>query len=174
MQLPKTIKTERHYHGRVFDLILEEIEYSSGNRTTREIASHPGGAVVVPLLENGNIIFVRQFRYPHKQFVIELPAGKLEPNEDPLVCAKRELQEETGYHADKIEKLTAIYTTPGFCNETLHIYLATGLSKSEFGQKLEEGELSLTIETIPLTKAIEMIEQGEIVDSKTICGILLT
>ena len=143
----KTIKTERVYHGRIFDLILEEVEDDAGARQVREIISHPGGSVVVPLLENGDVILVRQYRYPYKKFILELPAGKLEPKEDPLIAARRELQEETGYEAEQYEKLTAMFTTPGFCNEVLHIYLATGLKKSMLGQNLDEGEQSLTVDS---------------------------
>ena len=174
MSLPKTIKSERLYHGRIFDLMIEDIEESPGTIRSCEIVSHPGGAVVVPLLDNGEVILVRQYRYPHKKFIVELPAGKLEPHEDPLSAAQRELQEETGYTADRYEKLTAILTTPGFCSEVLHIYLATGLKKSENGQNLDEGEQSLTVEYIPISTVVEMIVHGEIGDSKTIVGILLT
>lgn len=174
MPYPKTIKIEQLYHGRIFDLLIEEVEDSPGNIRKREIVSHPGGSVIVPLLENGDVILVRQYRYPHKKFVLEIPAGKLEPNEAPLECAKRELSEETGYTAGKYEKLTSMLTTPGFCSEVLHIFLATDLKKSEHGQNLDEGEHNLTVEQIPFTKAIEMIVSGDITDSKTIAGILLT
>jgi len=173
MPLPKTIKSERLYYGRIFDLVIEEIEEQDGNIRRCEIISHPGGGVVIPLFDNGDILLVRQYRYPHKIFVLEAPAGKLEPNEDPLDCAKRELMEETGFSAEKFVKLTTMYTTPGFCNEVLHIYLATGLKKSEHGQNLDDGEQSLTVESLPLTRAIEMITKGEIMDGKTIVGILL-
>ena len=174
MSLPKTIKSERLYHGRIFDLIIEDIEETPGSIRTCEIVSHPGGAVVVPLLDNGDVILVRQYRYPLKKFIVELPAGKLEPNEDPLSAAQRELQEETGYTADKYEKLTTMFSTPGFCSEVLHIYLATGLKKSEYGQNLDKGEQSLTVEHHPLSAVVEMIVHGEIGDSKTVAGILLT
>jgi ADP-ribose pyrophosphatase len=174
MSLPKTINSEQLYHGRIIDLIIEDVEDTPGKIRKREIVSHPGGSVVVPLLENGDVILVRQYRYPHKKFILEVPAGKLEPNEDPLRAAQRELQEETGYTADKYEKLTTMFTTPGFCNEVLHIYLATGLKKSEHGQNLDEGEQSLTVEYFPLSTVVEMIVRGEIGDSKTIAGILLT
>ncbi len=172
--MPKTIKSEQLFHGRIFDLVIEEVKEQDGNIRRCELISHPGGGVVIPLFDNGDVLLVRQYRYPHKKFVLEAPAGKLEPNEDPIDCAKRELIEETGFSADKFEKLTAIYTTPGFCNEVLHIYLATGLNKSKLGQNLDDGEQSLTVEILPLTRAVEMITDGKIVDSKTIVGILLT
>jgi ADP-ribose pyrophosphatase len=173
MQHFKLVKSERKHAGKVFNLIIEEIEYPSGNRAIREIADHPGGAVAVPILDDGSLVLVRQYRHPLKDYSLELPAGKLDPGEDPMVCAGRELEEETGYSATKLTKLTAILTTPGFCNERLHIYLAEGLKQSPDGQQLEEGERSLSVEKTPFQQAIRMIERGEIVDSKTICGILL-
>ncbi len=174
MPNPKVLRSEKKYSGKIFDLIVDEIEYPSGNRSVREVAAHPGGAVIVPLFPDNNIILVRQFRYPIRRYIFELPAGKLNPGEDPLVCAHRELGEETGYAAGHMQLLTAIYTTPGFCDERLHIYLATELKQTARGQQLEEGEAGLTLEIAPLRRAIEMIERQEIVDGKTICGILLT
>ena len=173
MQHFKLVKSELKNAGKVFNLIVEEIEYPSGKRAIREIADHPGGAVAVPILDDGSVILVRQYRHPMKDFTIELPAGKLDPGEDPMVCAGRELEEETGYIASKLTKLTAVLTTPGFCNERLHIFLAEGLKQSPRGQQLEEGERSITLERIQLQRAIQMVENGEIVDSKTICGLLL-
>jgi ADP-ribose pyrophosphatase len=173
MPNPKVLRSEKKYAGRVFDLIVDEIEYPSGNRSVREVASHPGGAAIVAVFPNNDLILVRQFRYPIHDLVYELPAGKLNPGEDPLDCAKRELEEETGYVAGQWKALTAIYTTPGFCNERLHLFLATDLGKSEKGQQLEEGEATLTVETFPLHRVIKMIETREIDDAKTICGVLL-
>lgn len=169
----KILKSEQRYAGKVFNLVIDEVEYPSGNKGIREVAQHPGGAVAVPLLNDGTIVLVRQFRYPMKQYLYELPAGKLNIGEDPKLCAARELEEETGYIAGSLKKLISIYTTPGFCNEQLHIFLATELRQSPHGQRLEEGELDLTIEKIPFQQAVAMIEREEIVDSKTICGILL-
>ena len=174
MSLPKTIKSEQLHHGSIIDLIIEHVETTPGGIRKREIVSHPGGSVIVPLFDNGDVMLVRQYRYPLKKFILELPAGKLEPGEDPLIAAQRELQEETGYEADKYEKLTTMFTTPGFCNEVLHIYLATGLKESERGQNLDEGEQSLTVEYIPFSTVVDMIVRGEIGDGKTIAGILLT
>ncbi|MGB2869535.1 MAG: NUDIX hydrolase [Bacteroidota bacterium] len=169
----KLLRSEKLYAGKVFNLLVDHVEYPSGNHGVREVADHPGGAVALPLMKDGTTLLVRQFRYPMKQYLYELPAGKLNPGEDPKDCAARELEEETGYVAGKMEKLTSIYTTPGFCNEMLHLYLATDLRKSERGQQLEEGELSLTVESVPFEKVIAMIESGEIIDSKTICAVLL-
>jgi ADP-ribose pyrophosphatase len=174
MTYVKTLKSEKRYTGKIFNLIVDEVEYTSGNRGVREIAEHPGGAVVVPLLNDGTVLLVHQFRYPLKKELLELPAGKLDLGEDPRLCAARELEEETGYRAGSIRKLTAIYTTPGFCNEQLHIYLATDLSKSPRGQQLEEGEADLTVKQFSLDEVVRMIDRGEIVDGKTICGIMIT
>jgi ADP-ribose pyrophosphatase len=171
--LPKTIRSERRYSGRVIDLIVDEIEYPSGNRAIREVVHCSGGAVVVPLLDDGRVILVRQHRYPFRDYVVELPAGKRDGDEDPLVCAKRELEEETGYRAASFEKLTAIQTTPGFCDEVLHVFLAQGLRRTETGQRLEEAEQSLTLLVMPLEEAVARVERGEITDGKTVCGLLL-
>ncbi len=169
----KLIKSERLYNGKVFNLVVDQIEYPTGSRAIREVAEHPGGAVVLAAFPDRKIILVKQYRYPLGKFLYELPAGKLGPNEDPQACARRELVEETGYTADTWKQLTAIYTSPGFCTEQLHIFLATELSLAGAGQSLEEGEQSLTVEIVPLPRAVEMIERGEITDSKTISGILL-
>jgi ADP-ribose pyrophosphatase len=173
MTTPKLLRSEKKYTGKVFDLIVDEIEYPSGNKSIREVASHPGGAVVVAVLPNNDLVLVRQFRYPIQNFVYELPAGKLNHGEDPANCARRELEEETGYLAGNWKPLASIFTTPGFCNERLHLFLATDLKKSEKGQQLEEGEATLTVETFPLQIVIDMIETGKIDDAKTICGVLL-
>jgi ADP-ribose pyrophosphatase len=169
----KTLRSEQRYNGLVFNVIVDEIEYPSGNRTVREIAEHHGGAAVVPILADGSVLLVNQFRYPAKKNLLELPAGKLAAGEDPKVCAARELEEETGYTAGTLTKLTTIYTTPGFCTEQLHLYVATDLTKLPAGQRLEEGEMDLTVEALPIDEVIQMIEHQVIVDGKTICGIFM-
>ena len=171
MQL-KLLKRNNVYRGRVFNIIVDEVEYPSGNRAVREVAEHGGGAVVLAVLPDHRIILVHQHRYPLNEFILELPAGKLEKAEDPLHCAQRELEEETGYHASTWKKLTSIYTTPGFCSEILHIYLATGLTPAPGGRKLEEGELTMSLRFVSLEESIAMIDKGEIRDGKSICGIM--
>lgn len=173
MSHAKTLRSERRYSGTVFNLVVDEVEEPSGNRGVREVAEHPGGAVVVPLLDDGSVLLVNQFRYPVKKNLFELPAGKLGAGEDPKVCAARELEEETGYTAGTLTKLTAIYTTPGFCSEQLHLYVGTNLKKLPAGQRLEEGEMDLTVKAFPIDEVIQMIENLVIVDGKTICGIFL-
>lgn len=165
----KLLKSEILFKGKVFDHQVDEIEYESGNKGIREIAIHPGGAVVVPVKDDGKIILVKQFRYPLQKTLIELPAGKLDKDEDPLVCATRELEEETGYKAEEIKKLGKIYTAPGYCTEILHIYSAKGLTAGNHNR--EEGELEMEILELSLNEIEIMISNGEITDAKTIVGI---
>lgn len=167
------LEREKKYSGKIIDLTVDRIQYSSGRIAVREVVEHPGGAVIVCLFGNDDILLVRQYRHPFGQDVTELPAGKLDKNEDPLLCAQRELREETGYGARQWEKLTALYATPGFCNEVLHLFLARDPFLHEAGQALEEGEASLRVQRVPLKEAVAMIERQEIVDGKTIAGILL-
>ena len=165
----KLLKSEIRYKGKVFDHQVDEIEYESGNKGIREIAIHPGGAVVVPVKDDGKIILVKQFRYPLQKTLIELPAGKLDKSEDPLVCATRELEEETGYTAKEIKKLGEIYTAPGYCTEVLHIYSASGLTSGNHNR--EEGEHGMEILEFSMDQIEKMILSGEITDAKTIVGI---
>ena len=165
----KLLKSKILYKGKVFDHQVDEIEYESGNKGIREIAIHPGGAVIVPIKDDGKIILVNQFRYPFQKTLIELPAGKLDKDEDPLVCATRELEEETGYKAKEIKKLGEIYTAPGYCTEILHIYSAKGLVAGNHNR--EEGEHGMEILELTINEIEEMIIKGEIKDAKTIAGI---
>jgi len=164
-------KSEIKFSGKVFDLKVDQIIYDSGNEGIREVAVHPGGAVIVPVKEDGKIVMVKQFRYPFQKFLIELPAGKLDKNEDPMHCAIRELEEETGYKSENVIKLGSIYTTPGFCSEELHIYLAKNLVPGNHDR--EEGEDGMEIFEFTIEEIEGKIRSGEIVDSKTICGIYM-
>ncbi len=173
MMALKQVHRDVRYRGRIVDLIVDEIEYADGSRGIREIAHHPGGAVTVPVLADGRVILVRQLRYPIGAEVLELPAGKLSPGEEPERCAARELTEETGWVAGRLTHLTSILTTPGFCDEVLHLYLAEDLHESPGGHSREPGEHSMTVEMLPIPDAIGMIDSGRITDAKTIIGLLL-
>ena len=162
-------KSDVLYKGKVFDLKIDEIEYESGNKGIREIAVHPGGAVIIPVTDIGKVILVTQFRYPFQKELMEFPAGKLDAVEDPLKCAERELEEETGYKAGKIHKLGEIYTAPGYCTEILYLYAAKNLTAGNHNR--EEGELEMKIYELSISEVEKKIAAGEIVDAKTICGI---
>jgi len=166
----KVTKRNIVFHGKVFDVKVDEIEYNgTKHKSFRQVAVHPGGAVIVPVKSDGKIVMITQYRYPHNEVLLELPAGKLDEREDPLHCAKRELTEETGYTSKKISKLGKIYTTPGFCNEVLHIYLAEELTPGNHAR--EEGEEGMEVIELTLDEIEKKIRSGEIVDAKTICGI---
>ncbi len=165
----KINQSEVIFKGKVFEIQVDQIEYKTGNTGVREIVRHNGGAVVVPVLENGKIVLVKQYRYPFDEYLLELPAGKLDNNEDPLECARRELTEETGYSTEIFRDLGKIYTSPGFCSEILYFYLATDLKAGDHNR--EEGEYGMEVFKFSLEEINEKITSGEIVDAKTICGI---
>jgi ADP-ribose pyrophosphatase len=165
------IKRDQIYKGRVFTIIRDEVRHRSGYETVREVVEHDGGAVVVALFPGGDVLLVRQLRYPLQKRILELPAGKLNPGEDPVLCASRELEEETGWRAGSVEHLTSMMTTPGFCSEILHIYLARDLQPGE--QQLEQGEESMEVHRLPLRDALNMCATGEIADGKTVTGLML-
>ncbi|NCS89803.1 MAG: ADP-ribose pyrophosphatase [Ignavibacteria bacterium CG2_30_36_16] len=167
----KLNKSEVLYRGKVFDLQIDEITYDSGNNGIREIAVHAGGAVIVPITNEGKIVLVKQFRYPFQKYMLEMPAGKLNKGEDPYLCAVRELEEETGYKADKVEKLGAIATTPGFCTEILHLYIATGLTPGRHNR--EEGELTMEVYEYSFEDVERLISEGELYDAKSICAFYM-
>jgi ADP-ribose pyrophosphatase len=166
---PEILDTEEVYHGRVIDVSVYTVR--EGETTyKREVVHHPGGAGVVAVFDDGTIALVRQYRQPPVRYVLELPAGRLEPPERPEECAARELEEEIGVRARRLEKLTEFFTTPGFCEEKLWVYLATDLTESE--RNLEDDEFVEIVRVTP-QRAFEMIADGEIEDAKTIIGLLL-
>jgi len=167
----RIIKSDVIYHGKVFNTIVNQIEYYSGNKAIREVAEHSGGAVVVPITPDGKIVMVTQHRFPMNKVLLELPAGKLNKDEDPFICAVRELEEETGYKSDNVKELGSIYTTPGYSSEKLWIYLAKDLKPGSSNR--EEGEYGMEVFEFTLNEIENKIYNGEVVDSKTICGIYL-
>jgi len=167
----RILKSEIIHSGKVFNTKVDQIEYNSGNKSVREVAEHPGGAVIVPVTSEGKIIMVTQHRYPVDKTLLELPAGKLDQNENPLHCAIRELEEETGYKSENVKEIGTIYTTPGYSTERLWIYLAKDLKSGNHNR--EEGEFGMKVFEYTLKEIDEKIYSGEIVDGKTICGIYL-
>ena len=167
----RILKSEIIHSGKVFNTKVDQIEYNSGNKSVREVAEHPGGAVIVPVTDEGKIIMVTQHRYPVDKTLLELPAGKLDRNENPFDCAVRELEEETGYKSDNVKEIGSIYTTPGYSTEKLWIYLAKDLKPGNHNR--EEGEFGMKVFEYTLKEIDEKIINGEIVDGKTICGIYL-
>jgi ADP-ribose pyrophosphatase len=167
----RIVKSEVLHRGKVFNTKVDQIEYNSGNKAVREVAEHPGGAVVVPVTDDGKIVMVTQHRYPLKKVLLELPAGKLNKDEDPFICAVRELEEETGYKSNNVIEIGSIFTTPGYSTEKLWIYLAKDLKTGNYNR--EEGEFGMEVFELTLKDVENKIYIGEIVDGKTICGIFL-
>jgi ADP-ribose pyrophosphatase len=164
----KTLKSEIVFDGKVMTVLKDQIELADGYKSFREVVVHNGGVVVIALKNDDTILLVKQFRYPLKSISLELPAGKLELNEDPNEACKRELEEETGYQAKNWKSLGYIHTSPGFCTEKLYLYLASDL---EFvGEHPDEGEIVKTLE-YSKSEVLKMIHNGTINDSKTICAI---
>ncbi len=167
----KRLSGELVYDGRIIKVWRDEAQLSNGKTALREVVKHPGGVCVVALDDAENVLFVRQFRYPHGKVLLEIPAGKLEYGEDHRACGLRELREETGCTCDSFEYLGSLLPTPAYDTEVIHMYLARGLHAGE--QSLDEDEF-LEVEKIPLKKAAEMILNNEIADAKTQAAILKT
>jgi ADP-ribose pyrophosphatase len=162
--------SKRIFAGKVLTLDIDTVTLPNGVTIDLEIIRHPGAAAVVPLKENGTVVLIKQFRHAAGGFIYEIPAGKLHPGEDPMQCAARELEEEIGYVAGRLERLTSIFTAPGFTDEVIHIYKATGMTAGR--QQLDRDEVLEVLE-LPLEEAIRMIEAGTIRDAKTIVGLQL-
>jgi ADP-ribose pyrophosphatase len=162
------MRTKHIYTGIVVNLNVDTVTLPNGLTVDLEVVRHPGAAAVVPLKDAGTVVLIRQFRHAAGGFIYEIPAGKLHPGEDPRVCAARELEEEVGYRAGRLELLSSIFTAPGFTDEVIHIYKATGLTTGR--QQLDRDEVLEVIE-MPLLEAIRMIETGAIRDAKSIVGL---
>ncbi|NLX77526.1 MAG: NUDIX hydrolase [Clostridiaceae bacterium] len=166
----KTVNEERKYTGNIINVDKVTVVLPDGRESTRDVVRHPGASVILPITDDGKIIMVEQYRKPCEMISLELPAGKLDAGEPPEECAKRELQEETGYIAGKLAKVLTIHSTPGFSDEVLHMFVATDLV--EKNAHPDEDEF-ISCRKYDISELISMVEKGEITDAKTIIGIFL-
>ena len=172
------IESRSVFHGSVLDVRLDRVRYPDGSEGRLEIVRHRGAAAVVPLWGPGEstetdgpaVVLIRQYRYATGGYLWELPAGKLDGGEDPAACAARELEEEVGLRADRLESLGSIWTTPGFSDEVIHLFLATGLRS---GRRDLEAHEFIECHEVPLAEALAWIDEGRIRDAKTIAGLTM-
>jgi ADP-ribose pyrophosphatase len=163
------LETREVFKGRTVRLDVDKVRLPNDKVMDFEIIHHPGAAAVVPVTDDGQVLLIRQYRYATGGFLLEIPAGKLDPGEEPEDCARRETEEEVGYRPGKLQPLGWIWTTPGFTDEKIWLFLATDLEATR--QELGEDEV-LSIERIPLSDAVEKAARGEIHDSKSVCALL--
>jgi len=167
----KKISSKKIFGGKIIELYVDEVELPNNKVVTREKVSHPGAVGIVPLSKEGEIILVKQFRYPPGSVLLEIPAGKLSKNENAADCARRELKEEIGASGGRLIHLSTFYTSPGFCDEILYLYLAIDFERKE--NNLDEDEF-LDVVELRMKDALTYIKNGKIKDAKTIIGILLS
>jgi len=168
------LASRRVHNGRIINLDVDTVRFPNGSTGELEMIRHPGASAVVPFLgdpagDDPQILLLKQYRYAAEGFLYEIPAGRLDPGEDPLDCARRELMEETGCEADRIDHLYTFYTTPGFTDEKIHAFMAVGLTRGESRHETDE---FITVETMTLSHALGLIQKGEINDAKTALAIL--
>lgn len=166
----KTISSERIYEGKILNLRKDKVYVVGDNTSYREIVEHPGGVGIAAITENKGMLMVKQFRKAAEAVVLEIPAGTREPGEDPMITGMRELREETGYTAEKFERLASYYSSIGYSTEMIFIYMATGLTPGE--TEFDDNEAIETYE-YPIEELKKMVDEGEIIDGKTITAILL-
>ncbi|WP_409289089.1 NUDIX domain-containing protein [Peribacillus sp. SCS-37] len=166
----KTLGTKEIFSGRVISLQVDEVELPNGRTSTREIVKHPGAVAIIAITAENKIVLVEQYRKAMDRILVEIPAGKLEPGEDPLATAVRELEEETGYECEHMDYLTAFYTSPGFADEIVHVYLAAGLQKKENAAALDEDEFVEVLE-LTLEEMILYMKEQRIYDAKTVYAV---
>ncbi|MEL6340873.1 MAG: NUDIX hydrolase [Myxococcota bacterium] len=170
MKMGKTLRSRREFEGRMISLDVDTVALPDGPSIDLEIVRHPGAAAVVPLDQNDDVILVRQYRHTVSQWLLEIPAGKLDaPDEPPESCARRELEEETGFSAARYDSLGSIWVSPGFTDERIWLYLARELTEGE--QRLEDDEL-IELERMPLERAVAMAADGAIADAKSATALL--
>jgi ADP-ribose pyrophosphatase len=171
---PGQVSTRRAYTGRVISLDVDTVRFPDGTQGELEMVRHPGASAIVPFMSDPagpdpQLLLIRQYRYAALDYLYEIPAGRLEPGEAPELCARRELQEETGCTAGTLEHMHTMYTTPGFTDEKIHLFLAYDLTRGEANREADE---FISVEVMPLTKALDLIREGRINDAKTALGIL--
>ena len=164
-----TVSSRRIHEGRIINLREDTVMTPSGREARREIVEHKGAVAIVPVLDDGRVVMVRQFRKPAEAALLEIPAGGLEAGEDPADCARRELSEECGLNAGRMEPLFSMYLAPGYSTELLHVFLADELTPTE--THLDEDE-NVEVETFDLPALLQLIDDGDIRDAKTIAGLL--
>ena len=164
----RRLSGEQKYSGVIISVTLDKVELCDGKQTLREVVHHPGGVGVLPLDEDGNVYMVRQYRYPVGAPVLEIPAGKIDHHDEHIATARRELSEETGFSADEYIDLGCCYTSPGYTDEIIHVYLARGLHKGK--SHLDEGEF-LNVEKLPFAELFGMVMRNEIIDAKTVIAV---
>ena len=174
MSTSAKLSSRRLYSGRIINLDMDTVRFPNGSTGELEMIRHPGAAAVVPFLgdpagDDPQILLLKQYRYASEQFLYEIPAGRLDPGEEPIDCARRELVEETGCEAERVEHLYSFYTTPGFTDELIHAFMASGLSRGDTAHEKDE---FMSIEGLPLSRALEMIRTGELNDAKSALSIL--
>ncbi|MEK3885917.1 NUDIX hydrolase [Bacillus sp. FSL K6-3431] len=167
----KTISTKEIFKGKIISLQVDEVELPDGNIAKREIVKHPGAVAVIALTAENKIVMVEQYRKPLERSLLEIPAGKLEPGENPELSAVRELEEETGYGAGKLDHLISFYTSPGFADELIHLYIATDLHKVENPLSGDEDEF-VDLQEITLEQAVKFVNEKYIYDAKTAYAVL--
>jgi len=168
------VSSRRVFSGRVLDLDVDTVRFPDGSVGDLEMIRHPGASAVVPFVNDPRgadpeVLLIRQFRHAAERYVWEIPAGRLEPGEAPEACARRELEEEAGVRAGELRRLTTIYTTPGFTDERIHLFLASGLGQ---GTERREADEFLEVHRMPWSRVLRLIEQGEVEDGKTLVALM--
>jgi ADP-ribose pyrophosphatase len=167
--MEKTINSKLLHAGKHFSFRSDEVQLPSGKTVTRDVVDHPGAVAILPILDDGRILLVKQYRYATRKELLEIPAGTLEPGEAPDTCARRELREETGYTAGSMRRILSLYVAPGYSNEIIHIYFASQLRQ---GEKVMEEDEDIITEAYGLDDLLDMIERNTIEDAKTVAGVL--
>ncbi len=167
--MEERVSSEEIYSGKIARMYKDTVRLPNGKLATREVLRLSGAVAVVPVTDDGNVVLVRQYRYPYAEVLLEIPAGKIDPGEDPAVCARRELSEETGIEAEELLSLGAYYPSVAVLGETIHLYLARGLTQRN---PHPDGDEFLSVETMPLDELVRQILRGDVPDGKTQAAVL--